>query len=433
MHEAYTEVQTPQNDSGHPNIVGDTDHVTNEVIFPQDNKMKLNNSCLFEGNQQTARSQWSTARISSPENGILSKRVGDLIEPNILQKAFASEPLSGHSPAFLLVRVHPNKSEQAHDVPVEKPKPAEEVDQNAVAEWWSNLFKFQPGAPSQQAKLIRSTHEKLADILLKKDERIESLHAQTIDLERNSKAAMLYIYTIIADLEAFRTALSLFGKSVLQDLGFAYSELAYSAAMQEKCGKLEKRLEKIERESAAEIARLNEKNHMLEERNRVLEKRTQTSKSESAAEIARLNAEIDRLKSLLNQQQQAPKLVGIGMRITNDPPHRVTEIVAGGAAYQSGEIAVGDYILQVGNMDVRHYPIEQILKNILGPAGSYLDLRLDRRDENEESNVFTVTIKRSETVPTGSQHCQRVCALAHNNGLCTTKRLLVYVHVLFSV
>jgi len=203
---------------------------------------------------------------------------------------------------------------------------------------------------------------------------------------------------------------------------------------------LENRLQTIERESAVEIARLNEKNRvleesdrMLEERNRVLEKRTQTSERESAAEIAKLNAEIDRLKSLLNQQQQAPKLVGIGMRITTDPPHRVTEIVAGGAAYQSGAIAVGDYILQVGNMDVRHYPIEQILKNILGPAGSYLDLRLDRRDENEESNVFTVTIKRSETVPTGSQLYQRVCALAYSNGLCTTKRLLAHVHMLFSV
>jgi len=274
----------------------------------------------------------------------------------------------------------------------------------------------------------------------KKDEHIESLHAQTIDLERNSKAAMLYIYTIIADLEAFRTALSLFGESVLQDLRFVYSELACSADMQEKCGILEKRLETSERESAAEIARLIEKNRvleesdrMLEERNRVLEKRTQTSERESAAEIARLNAEIHRLKSLLNQQQLAPKLVGIGMRITTDPPHRVTEIVAGGAAYQSGAIAVGDYILQVGNMDVRHYPIEQILKNILGPAGSYLDLRLDRRDENEESNVFTVTIKRSETVPTGSQLYQRVCALAYSRGLCTTKRLLAHVHMLSSV
>jgi len=68
----------------------------------------------------------------------------------------------------------------------------EEMDQNAVAEWWSNLFKFQPGAPSQQARMIRSTHEKLVEILMKKDERIESLHNQTIMIERTSKAVEIF-------------------------------------------------------------------------------------------------------------------------------------------------------------------------------------------------------------------------------------------------
>jgi hypothetical protein len=52
-------------------------------------------------------------------------------------------------------------------------------------------------------------------------------------------------------------------------------------------------------------------------------------------------------------------------------------------------------------MDVSHHPIELIRKNILGPAGSYLDLKLDRRDENEESRVFSVTIKRSEITRPG--------------------------------
>ena len=138
----------------------------------------------------------------------------------------------------------------------------------------------------------------------------------------------------------------------------------------------------------------------MEEKNHMLEKRLQMREREHQAEIARLNSEIERLKTLLNQQR-APKLVGIGMRITDEPPHRVTEIIAGGAAHQSGEIAVGDYILEVGHMDVSHHPIELIRKNILGPAGSYLDLKLDRRDENEESRVFSVTIKRSEIIRTG--------------------------------
>ena len=207
------------------------------------------------------------------------KEVGDLIETNIFQRAFASEPLS-MIPDFLPFRVHPNQSEHAHDVNLKQMKRDE------------------------------------------RDERINSLHAQTTALESLS-------------------------------------------------------------------SRYVRNNHILEVENR------------------RLSAEIDRLKALLNQQQKAPKLVGIGMRITDEKPHRVTEIVAGGAAYQSGEIAVGDYILEVGRMLVSQHPIEKIRKNVLGQAGSCLDLVLDRRDENDASKIFTVTIKRSET---GSQLYQRACA-----------------------
>ena len=140
----------------------------------------------------------------------------------------------------------------------------------------------------------------------------------------------------------------------------------------------------------------------------MLEKRLQTSEREpapapapavllpeSASEDARLNAEMrPRPLPVFNHQHKAPKLVGIGMRITDEKPHRVTEIVAGGAAYQSGEIAVGDYILEVGRMVVSQHSIETIRKNVLGQAGSYLDLVLDRRDENDASKIFTVTIKR---------------------------------------
>ena len=234
-------VATPnQNDS-----FDNTDHVT-KVIFSQDNDMNINNSSVFKGDQQP-------------------KEVGDL-ETKVLKRAFASEPLS-MIPAFLLVRVHPNQSEHAHDVNLKQMKGDE------------------------------------------RDERINSLYAQTTALESLS-------------------------------------------------------------------SRYVRNNHILEGNNR------------------RLSAEIDRLKALLNQQQKAPKLVGIGMRITDEKPHRVTEIVAGGAAYQSGEIAVGDYILEVGRMVVSQHSIETIRKNVLGQAGSYLDLVLDRRDENDASKIFTVTIKR---------------------------------------
>ncbi len=432
----------------------------------------------------------------------------------------------------------------------------EEMDQNAVAEWWSNLFKFQPGAPSQQARMIRSTHEKLVEILMKKDERIESLFF-------TSKAVEIYGHTIIGELKACRTALSLFSENEIQYLESsrqqaaelqrrlmerggerdqwerekeewklrdgvrerefererereraaarerererqedhlarvdALSELNANqlamerlmrekesqmvemqavirrkdlemekmqaqidhkdillhtlsdtgneirAALQQKVAELQlltiehKEYESLMQEKDAQLKALEYKKDLLlhtlsdtaneirtalcdlakiqksmedtEEKNRMLEKFLQISERE----CAKLNAEIVRLKTLLNQQEQAPqKLVGIGIRITDEPPHRVTEIVGGGAAYQSGELSVGDYILQVGHMEVGTHPIETIRKNILGPAGSYLDLKLDRRGENEESRVLNVTIRRSETVPTGFQLYSREIAL----------------------
>jgi C-terminal processing protease CtpA/Prc len=148
-------------------------------------------------------------------------------------------------------------------------------------------------------------------------------------------------------------------------------------------------------------------------------RRLEICERDSAAEIARLQAEIERLRALLDQERErrrdleeklrlaeeaakrANKLVGIGMRITDEAPHRVTELVEGGAAYLSGAIQVGDYILQVANMDASKHSIADIRNCVLGPAGSYLDLKLDRRGEDDEPNVFTVNIKRAEITPTG--------------------------------
>ena len=106
------------------------------------------------------------------------------------------------------------------------------------------------------------------------------------------------------------------------------------------------------------------------------------------AQSLRLNAEIDRLNTLLNHQEQTPTLVDIRIHIPHEPPHHVTEIVAGGAAHQSGKVAVGDSImsLAVGHIHVSHLPIETIHKNVLGTP-----LKRDRRDENEESRFFTMT------------------------------------------
>ena len=75
------------------------------------------------------------------------------------------------------------------------------IDQNAVAEWWSNLIQFKPSAPSRQAQLIRSTHEKLEQMLIRKDERIDKLYAQAFAFERSFQAAEIFSHFIVNELE----------------------------------------------------------------------------------------------------------------------------------------------------------------------------------------------------------------------------------------
>lgn len=257
--------------------------------------------------------------------------------------------------------------------------------------------------------LIRSTHEKLALILAQKDERIEELQNQAIARERSCKAAEVKHARELAELQ--------------KRLGEAHAnEAELSSSLQEQQRLKDEALKRVQEllEALAKQEDLLEQaiaaqEFQLQEANRRLE----ICERDSAAEIARLQAEIDRLRALLDQERErrrdledklrlaeeaakrANKLVGIGMRITDEAPHRVTELVEGGAAYLSGAIQVGDYILQVANMDASKHSIADIRNCVLGPAGSCLDLKLDRRGEDDEPNVFTVNIKRAEIMPTG--------------------------------
>ena len=118
-----------------------------------------------------------------------------------------------------------------------------------------------------------------------------------------------------------------------------------------------------------------------------------------------MRSELEEKLRLAEEAMKRAKLVGIGMRITDEAPHRVTEIVDGSAAYLSGAIQVGDYILEVATMDASKHSIADIRNFILGPEGSYLDLKLDQRGEDNEPNVFTVKIKRAEIMPKGPSLC----------------------------
>ena len=492
--------------------------------------------------------------------------------------------------SFFLSRVVTRADEELAAQP--KPELAnkdqkEQLDQNAVAEWWSNLFRLKPGAPSRQAILIRETHDTLAQMLIKKDERIDTLHTRNMELWRSFKAAEGEARTMVADLQAYRAefaeefngwlksrremdtlhsqhARELLGmqkrlddahvtevaeltrrlneeKRLKEDAqGKAQELLGKIAALDDanrsssnsvanlqcdlvvKDAEIEKlrlilqqketeiklrasehqaaltakdvdHLHKVETQSklhSAEIERANHrhqaelnskideyrallrsKDALLEERDqknndmleaatskfrmeldalmaqlkskdsktaelevtkdktirdlrstvKALEERLEKKEQDSSVQIALLRAEIERLKAELDQEQvkrreleaklrlaeeamRRAKLVGIGMRITETAPHRITEIVEGSAAHLSGAIEVGDYLLEVAQMSCNDYPIAEIRNFILGPVGSYLELKLDRRlqdddgNTNYHSNIFTVKVKRAEFV-----------------------------------
>ena len=264
--------------------------------------------------------------------------------------------------------------------------------------------------------LIRSTHEKLALMLAQKDERIEEMQNQAIARERSFKAAEVTHARELAELqkrlgEAHANQVAELSSSLQEQQRLKDEALK---RVQELLEALAKQEDVLEEAVAAQEFQLQEANRRL----KICER-------DSAAEIARLQAEmkaeIERLKALFDQERERRrdleeklrlaeaeierlkrvKLVGIGIRITDEAPHRVTEIVEGGAASLSGALQVGDYILEVANMDASKHTIADLRSFILGPVGSYLNLKLDRRGEDDEPNVFTVNIMRAEITPTG--------------------------------
>ena len=104
----------------------------------------------------------------------------------------------------------------------------------------------------------------------------------------------------------------------------------------------------------------------------------------NAREEAKIKEEEDRLKPP----------VGVGIGITTNPPYRVTDVIQGGAAAMSGDINVGDYMLWVGGIDITNKPFHEVKALILGPAGSKLKLKMDRRSPSGEHSVFNTTITR---------------------------------------
>lgn len=193
-----------------------------------------------------------------------------------------------------------------------------------VVEWWSNLVQFKPGAPSRQAILIRQTHDTLAQMLTKKDDRIESLYAKTISLERSSKAAEIFSRSIVVELEATRTALTLYCETETQHWTASGRDSAeMSARHAHELSDLQRRLGDAHAKELAELniqlqeeARLKEEalkrvQWLLEEEAHLEEANRNTSDSvkKFLGELREKDAEIDKIRALLVQKDKEIKLV----------------------------------------------------------------------------------------------------------------------------
>ena len=73
-----------------------------------------------------------------------------------------------------------------------------------------------------------------------------------------------------------------------------------------------------------------------------------------------------------------PDLVGVGIRLTDVPPHRVVELVAGGPAALAGGVRVGDLLVEVAGRDVSALPMSAIRRLIVGPSGSAVTMAFVR-------------------------------------------------------
>ena len=194
-----------------------------------------------------------------------------------------------------------------------------EIDQNAVAEWWSNLMKLKPGAPSRQAQLIRSTHDKLEQMLMKKDERIEVLYKQAISFERSFQAAEIFGRSVVMELEAVCGELRVlhdFSRHHLTASGRESEEIRALHIEELVC--LQKRLEDAHAKEIAELqARLREEfrakedalakvKHLREEETRLNDANRRNSSS-----ATQLSAETDKMRALLEQKDAQLKLLQV--------------------------------------------------------------------------------------------------------------------------
>lgn len=90
------------------------------------------------------------------------------------------------------------------------------------------------------------------------------------------------------------------------------------------------------------------------------------------------------VRSVASSTGSAPEHCGVGMRITDKPPHRVVALVEFAPASNSGQIFPGDELLSVDSKDIHDKPIREVRRLITGVVGTRLRLKLKGADGIEK-------------------------------------------------
>jgi Tfp pilus assembly protein FimV len=151
-------------------------------------------------------------------------------------------------------------------------------------------------------------------------------------------------------------------------------------------------------------ARLEESRKALdEERSRLqIAEETIVTLKERIKELqAKVNGKICSVCGKPARDQIAPKPekpVGVGMRITEHAPHRVTELVPNGPAALSKKIRLQDRLIAVNRLHLHEmHDISRIRSQLLGAKGSIVVLQFERDPTTPEASAdtFNVSLVRS--------------------------------------
>ena len=113
-----------------------------------------------------------------------------------------------------------------------------------------------------------------------------------------------------------------------------------------------------------------------------------------AAPAAKPEQEAKDKNARASAQSSPPATVGLGIRITEQQPHRITEVVDGGSG--QGKLRVGDVLLRIDGKDTKRLTFKQVKSMLLGPPNSTVAVTVERRRETGEKQVVTLEIVRTE-------------------------------------